>query len=466
MMVPEFRLMAWAAVAVLPMAMAGSGVPEVALPGLAIVGLGMAVVLWDAWRARRQLEGIEVVFPPVVRLAKDRPGRIEVTVRNQLECARRLRIGLPWPTSIEASPDDLTMALPAGHAVATVNWECVARRRGHHRLSRCHLETSSPWGLWAVRQQRETPFEIRVYPNLLTERRGVGALFLNRGFAGIHAQRQVGKGRDFEKLRDYIAGDSYEDVHWKATAKRGRPVTKVYQIERTQEVYVVIDTSRLMGRESVSAEVQPQPAQKERLHGAADASAPEVGVTTVLERCLTAALVLGLAAERQGDLFGVITFGDRVQRFVRARNGRDHYQACRDALYALEPSAATPSFEEVCSFIRLRLRRRALLVFLTALDDPVLAEQFVQSVDLIRRQHLVLVNVLAPAGVRPMFRGPEVTGVEDLYGRLGAHLRWQELGELQAVLQRRGVRMGLLEQEELSAQLVSQYLSVKRTQRL
>jgi len=92
------------------------------------------------------------------------------------------------------------------------------------------------------------PGEIRVYPNLHPERRNLAGLFLNRGAFGIHAQRQVGKGRDFEKLREYIPGDSYDEIHWKATAKRGHPVTKVFQVERTQEIVVVIDSSRLSAK--------------------------------------------------------------------------------------------------------------------------------------------------------------------------------------------------------------------------
>jgi uncharacterized protein (DUF58 family) len=77
--------------------------------------------------------------------------------------------------------------------------------------------------------------ELRVYPNLLGERRAVASIFLRRALPGVHSARQIGKGRDFEKLRDYVPGDSFDDIHWKATAKRAHPVTKVFQIERTQE---------------------------------------------------------------------------------------------------------------------------------------------------------------------------------------------------------------------------------------
>ncbi len=181
---------------------------------------------------------------------------------------------------------------------------------------------------------------------------------------------------------------------------------------------------------------------------------------------MTAALVLGLAAEQQGDLFGLLTFADKVEKFVRAKNGDAHYNACRDALYMLEPKIVTPDFDELCTFIRLRLRRRALLVFLTALDDPAVAESFVRNMDLIRRQHLILVNMIQPPGIKPLFADPNVSNVDDLYRELGGHLRWQNLRELQKILQRRGVQFSLLANERLSADLVSQYLNVKRRQLL
>jgi uncharacterized protein (DUF58 family) len=290
----------------------------------------------------------------------------------------------------------------------------------------------------------------------------VAGLFLNRGNFGAHAQRQVGKGRDFEKLRDYVHGDDFDEIHWKATAKRGRPVTKVFQIERTQEVYVVIDGSRLGARTMQRRE----PKADAPMAAAEDLRDPldPAHSSSILERFVTAALVLGLAAEQQGDLFGLLTFSDRVQQFVRAKNGKAHYTACRDAIYALQPRIVTPDFDELCSFIRLRLRRRALLVFLTSLDDPVLAEGFVHSLDLVCRQHLVLVNMLQPPGAVPLFSDPNVASLEGIYRHLGGHILWHQLCELEKILQRRGVRFSLLANERLSAQLVAQYVDVKRRQ--
>ena len=60
-----------------------------------------------------------------------------------------------------------------------------------------------------------------------------------------------------------------------------------------------------------------------------------------------------------------------------------------------------------------------------------MAEAFIRNVDLIRRQHVVLVNMLQPPGVAPLFSSPNVASVDDLYQHLGGHLQWHSLRELE-----------------------------------
>jgi uncharacterized protein (DUF58 family) len=353
--------------------------------------------------------------------------------------------------------------LPAGSEWSRVDWPCLPRRRGKYLIETVYVEGGSALGFWLWRRKQAMKVEVRVYPNLLTERKDLAAVFLNRGGVGLHAQRQVGKGREFEKLREYIPGDGYDEVHWKATARRGRPVTKVFQVERTQEVYVIIDASRLSARTVPDTRILAKsvsPSVGRSLGAEISLAHP----TTILERFITAALVLGLAAEKQGDLFGLLTFTDQVKSFVRAKNGKAHFNSCREALYTLQPQTVTPDYDEVCAFIRLRLRRRALLIFLTSLDDALLAESFVRNMDLLRHQHLVLVNMIQPASVSPVFSNPNILSMDDLYDHLGGHLLWQKLRELEKVLQRRGVRFSLLKNERLSAELVSQYMNLKQRQ--
>jgi uncharacterized protein (DUF58 family) len=125
-----------------------------------------------------------------------------------------------------------------------------------------------------------------------------------------------------------------------------------------------------------------------------------------------------------------------------------------------------PDFNELCTFLRLRLRRRALLLFLTNLDDAVLAESFVKNMELIQRQHLVLVNMLQPALAHPLFSNQHVSSVDDLYRELGGHMLWHDLRELERRLHHRGVHFSLVPNEKLCVDLVSQYIGVKRRQLL
>lgn len=472
MIVPSSKLLFWFALVVLPFALLGVAGPAARTVSFVCIGVFIVAVLADAASACATLAGISVDLPEVVRMSKNREAKVELRIHNARQKQQILRIALVLPREISSPQEDLPAELPAASEWSRLTWQCTPLKRGNYPLETTCVEGTSLLGFWAVRKGLATPCEIRVYPDLMSERKHLAALFLNRGAFGLHAQRQVGKGREFEKLREYMPGDSYDEVHWKATARRGRPITKVFQIEKTQEVYVVVDASRLSARAPVLSSQFQAKGSGFRVPGSdtgpsdePEARNPELAITT-LERFMTAGLVLGLAAERQGDLFGLLTFTNKVETFVRAKNGQAHYSACRDALYTLQPHLVSPDFDELCTFIRLRLRRRSLLFFLTALDDPALAESFVRNMELIRRQHLVLVNMIQPPGVVPMFTSPGVTSVDELYQQLGGHLQWQKLQELAKVLKRLGVQFSLLDNERLSAQLVSQYLNVKRRQLL
>ena len=438
MIVPQSRLLAWVAVFI-PVAVAGALVPGVAAPAaIAFAALALLTGI-DAALGRREVRGLRVSLPDIVRLTVERPAAIPVTVRQERERALTVRIGLPLPGGFRSADEVLEAAVPAG-AESRLTWPCTPGVRGRFEVSRCHLEVSSPLGFWGARTVCACRSELRVYPNLAGERKRLAAIFLRRGRSGIHAQRMVGHGREFERLREYAPGDTYEDIHWKATARRGKPITKLFQVERTREIYVAIDTSRLSAR---AAEGEP-----------------------ALERFMAAALVLGLAAEQQGDLFGLIVFGSRVTRFIRAGRGKAHYAVCRDALYALQADATTPDFDELATFARLNLRKRALVLVLTDLSDPVLAESFRHGAELLCRHHLVMVFMVRPAGVGPLFGEANAESADQVYRNLAGHLIWTELREIGRQLQRRGIGFALSERETLSADLVSRYMSIKARQML
>jgi uncharacterized protein (DUF58 family) len=449
--VPSARLI-WIVAAVgFPASVAGALYPGARIAAaVAIAGVTLVAFL-DALLRGRTFAGIHVELPDLARLIQDRIATIRVRIHNPRTEALRIRIGLAAPEGVEADWEDQLVILPAGAAAADISWPCTPRRRGRYRLNAVYLEANSPLGLWAVRRRDSTPCELRVYPNL---RRDAALRALRRGTDGQHVMRQIGRGREFEKLREYVPGDGSDEIHWKATARRGRPITKVFQVERTQEVYVVIDASRLAAR----------PVEEE----------------TVLDRAIKAALVVGAAAERRGDLFGLAAFSTQVEAFVPARAGKTHYAACRDAINELRPRPVSPDFDEIATFLRLRLNRRALILFLTSLDDPILAEQFTRATRLLSRRHLVMAGMLRPPSARPLFSeaphsqaeiqtvrpGSQVESTEDIYRHLAGHLSWRKLRELEGTLGRQGIRLALLEPDSFSGSLIKLYDEVKQRQLL
>jgi uncharacterized protein (DUF58 family) len=443
--VPRTNLVLLAAITLVPLFGAAVSLPGFALPAVGLLAAIALVVALDAWLGIREIKTLQVHLPAKLRWIQGRSAKLEVVFETHVAKAIRLRVGFDFPPELVSDEEESLIDLPAQAGKHHVLCDCLPTRRGLFKIEGCYYETRSPVSLWDVRGRNLQVIEVRAYPNLEAERNQVASLFLRTNRVGMRSMRQLGQGREFEKLREYVPGDGYDTIHWKATARRGHPITKVYQVEKTQEIYVIIDASRLSARLQVPG----------------DASRG-----THLDRYIAAGLMLGLAAEKQGDLFGLLTFGDRVFDFVRARNGKEHYSACREALYRLEPQPVSPDFEEIATFIRMRLRRRALLVFMTDLDDPIIMESFQRAADLICRKHLVLVQMLQTDDVRPVFTNPAVARVDDVYQDLAHHLAWHDLKQLSLSLQQHGVSLSLVSREEFSAEAISNYLRVKQRQLL
>lgn len=408
------------------------------------VGIVVITALTDLLVSLARITPPRVAIPGLMRFTRDREGTIRLHFHNPDGRGRRVRLGLALPAGFVSREEEMWIDLPAGSAHAQAQWHCTPKRRGRFGTVQSCVEGESVLRLWRLRVRAELAADLRVHPNLLAERRQIAALFLARGRPGGRLHRTLGRGREFEKLRDYQPGDGFDEIHWKATAKRGRPITKIFQAERTQEIYVVIDASRLSARPVV--------------HGGIE--------QTVLERYVASALVLLLAASRQGDKFGLIAHDDRVRIHVRAGAGTRHFAACRDSVLSLRPGEATPDVPEIVRSLRMRLRQRALLFFLTDLTDPVLAEDFARHIRVLSRQHLVLVGLMPPPEVRRLFDAAEVSSTDDVYGRLAGHARWTESRSITQRLRPRGVSTVTLENETMAAQLVSQYMQIKARQAL
>ena len=225
MIVPRTRLLFWVAVVVLPFSALAGAAPPVAPLSVGLIAALLLLALADALFAMDRLKEIGIELPEVVRLSEGRDGAVELRIQHDGVKVRLLRLGLAFPEGVTSPFQAQLTELPKEAVSSFLSWPIRASKQGRYILEKCYLEALSPLGFWARRASRPAFSEIRVYPNLLKERKDLAALFLNKTTLGIHAQRQIGKGRDFEQLRDYIPSDSFEDIHWKATAKWGRPIT-------------------------------------------------------------------------------------------------------------------------------------------------------------------------------------------------------------------------------------------------
>jgi uncharacterized protein (DUF58 family) len=420
-----------AAVVVLPLCTAAGWYPPVAPACYAALALFAAVATADAVRANRAISRWKASAPPLLKWFKDRDDTLPVSLDSSDTTSSEIRFHVALPPEIH--PQEKTLALRIeGAGVADI--ACTPNRRGDFNLDTCHIEQRSPMRLWFAFRALPLATEIRVYPDLRRER--AADLLRSRHLVGAHRRRQLGKGREFDKLREYEHGDSFEDIDWKATARRRRPVVKVFQIERTQEIYVAIDSSRLSARGNV------------------------------LDSYVSAALALAVTAESQHDRFGLATFSAGVDNFIPAAGGKRHFAFCRDTIYALQPRPVTPDVEDVFSYLHTHLRKRSLIVFLTALDDPFLAESFLRDIRVLSRRHLVMINVPEQSEVRPLFSGVAPETPDQIYSRLAGHMQWAGLRELQRTLEHQGVRLVIVNPAELPVQLSRQYLDIKQRQLL
>jgi uncharacterized protein (DUF58 family) len=449
MIAPRFRLVLVMFLVDVPFATA-AGLNRGFLPmALLLIGFALIVVLCDLALGLGRYRHLQFSLPDTLRGIRDERVELEVRVQGSVQRSGLVHLAVRFPDGLEPDEEQTIFPLTKTSSEGLIRIPFVGTARGTFHLQSLYYDWRSPLGFWVHRDHRSVRSEIRIYPNLRREGQQI-ARFLSRGAIGVHAQAQIGRGREFEKLREYERGDSFDEINWKATAKRRFPVTKVFQLERSKEIYVALDTSRLSAR------------QLPEISGLQNSRKP----TTHLDRAISAALLFCVAAERQGDRFGLVSFSDKVNHLVKARAGSAHFNLCRDLAASLASQTVSPDFADIAATLKQRIKRRSLFVFLTSLDDSVAAEDFVSAVELLSRQHLILALMIAPLGVQPLFSQGPVEDTDEIYRQLGGHLNWEKLQNLQRLLARKSVQFFVVSNQQLGLRLVSHYMDLKRRQTL
>jgi uncharacterized protein (DUF58 family) len=472
MIAPRTNLVVWAAAIILPLSiLAGvvSSLRSICVLGIVVFALASLVDLLLGLGKYRQLE---CQIPAVNRATAGRDFELDLKLNGTGLRSGAIRLVVDLPPTVNPDQSHIPVRIEAGIVTLSIPVKAVAEHRGTYPINRLFFDWISPVCLWVFREERPLRSELRVYPDLALEGRKI-AHFLDRGGFGVHRQRQIGRGREFEKLREYEPGDSFDSIHWKAAAKRHKPITKVFQVEKSQEVYLAIDSSRLSSR-ALGTPTSPTTPEAPRTTNHESPSTSHLSPltsqlsssSTILESFIAATLLAGATAERQGDLFGLITFSDKVDQMARARSGSLHFNHCRDLLINLQARLVAPDFEDIAATLLNRLTKRSLLIFLTSLDDSVTGENFLLAGRFLARRHLVMAIMLLPPDTQPLFSAPGVEHTDQIYENIAGHLRWAKLQELRKQLLNAGVLFHLAPGQNFTLTVVNEYLATKRRQLL
>jgi len=333
--------------------------------------------------------------------------------------------------------------------------EIALLRRGLWPGPRVGIERCSRLGIWRLRQWFDSPEQLRIEADLRSGRREILRSPVYRTLVASRQTPWTGHGRDFERLREYQAGDTYSEIAWKSTARRGAPVTRLFQWEQKQEVYFVVDQSR-----TSALALDPTTAIESDV---LQARAPR----RLLDLAVETALVGATVALELGDEFGLVTYADVPKSWLRAGSGQSQFHQFRDRLLNIEPLPTTADYEALFGEIRVRLRRRAYLLVLADLTERSVSDSLRRGVGLVRSSHALLMTSILPAHARPAFSpGEELHTDQDVYAALAGEKENQRLGALARQLRQLDVRLRYIPAEMFLRTAVEGYLESKREQRL
>jgi uncharacterized protein (DUF58 family) len=386
-----------------------------------------------AWRASR---------PERLALRRERPARLSLGAENEvalvLENFGPLRLSLlvrdAPPPAFRAEPE-LLAASVAGRGRERVSYRLLPTERGNFHFGDAAVRCRGPLGLACVDRTFPAGEAVQVYPNLLEVRRYEALLRTTLVRAGgYRAKRLPGAGREFSHYREYTPDDDYRHVSWKATARRHKPITAVFESEHSQDVIFALDVGRTM--------------------------AARVGALTKLDHAINAVLMLTHVSQTFQDNLGLLVFSHAVHMYLPPAKGRAQHARFLQALYSVNPELCYVNYREAFSHLVARHPKRALTMVFTDLLDTVVSREYLDAAALLRRFHLPLTLAVADVPLRQLAtRTPG--SAEEMYDVLAARDLLDGRAELLHSLERQGVLVVDTVPEQLTVDAVNRYLALK-----
>lgn len=403
---------------------------------LALVGCGLLALLLliDLLLLFRLKKGIRAERILSDRLSNGDENPVLLRLHSRYPYALQAKVFDELPDLLQKRDLQLASQLEPGKTKELV-YEVRPTRRGVYRFGRLIVYLQSPIQLLSRRYRFALEQEVAVYPSFLQMRRYELLAFAPRPYeSGLKKIRRLGQHTEFEQIKEYVVGDDYRTLNWKATARRGSLMVNTYQEEKAQPIYSFIDKGRLMYM-------------------------PFNGLS-LLDYAINASLAISKIALRKGDKVGLCTFEHQVDLMLPAHSQKTQMRRIQEALYKIDTDFKDADFAAVARESRRYLSHRSLLLLFTNFESLEGMRRQLPYLRQLSKRHLVVVIFFENTElVKSLDQQPDsLAGVyEQGVSEMLVNEKWQIVQELH----RYGLHALLTAPEQLTLGVLNKYLELK-----
>lgn len=359
---------------------------------------------------------------------------IEIRVHNRLAVPVNLIVIDEAPFQLQMRKLRLTKSADPDEVVA-VSYKIFPASRGKFAFGDINIFAQTI--LRQVQRKVVIPAEktIAVYPSVLQMRQFELKVFNKVNLtAGIKRVRRLGHSTEYEQIKNYVVGDDYRRINWKATSRRGELMVNQYEDERAQQVYCIIDKSRSMRM-------------------------PFEGMT-LLDYSINSTLVMSNIALRKTDRVGLMTFSDKLGSRLPAEKNATQLKRILDVLYRQKTKFNEANFELLYYGIRNFVKGRSLLLLYTNFESFYAMQRALPLLRKINQQHLLVVILFENTELNEATR-QEATSLRQIYDQTIAQKIAYEKVRIVQELKKHAIQTILTTPKELSVDTINKYLELK-----
>ena len=412
---------------------AGQAWPPLFTVGKVLVALFALVMLVDVallWHWR----GITAERHCAERFSNGDDNEVVVRVDSTYPFAVRVHVIDEIPHIFQRRDVGFDAKLPAV-AGADIRYRLRPTRRGVYSFGQLQMFARTALGLVERRYSLGEPSDVAVYPSyLMLNEYELLAMSNNLTELGIKRIRRAGNNTEFEQIKDYVQGDDYRTINWKASARRAQLMVNVYTDERSQQVFSVIDKGRVM---------------QQAFKG-----------MTLLDYAINASLVISYVAIRKEDRAGLLTFDTGPDDFVPAERRGGHMQNILETLYGQETEFDESDYSALCAGVNRLIGKRSLLILYTNFTGLNSLKRQLPYLRQLAQRHRLLVVFFDDVELKQFIATPP-RNTRDHYQHVIAEKFDYERRLIVTILRQNGILSLLTTPDQLSINLINKYLEIK-----